>query len=153
MRSTPTNSDDVIDSRDVIARIEELESERASLESDRDDAEEEEESASGEKSDKNDATAAREALEKWDESDEAAELKALQAFAKEAEGYAEDWNYGATLIRESYFKDYAQELVSDIGDMPKNIPDYIVIDWDATADNIRQDYTTVEFDGVDYYVR
>lgn len=31
MRNTPSNSDDVIDSRDIIARIEELEDERESL--------------------------------------------------------------------------------------------------------------------------
>lgn len=57
------------------------------------------------------------------------------------------------LIHEDYFKTYAQELVQDIGDLPNGIPSYIEIDWEATADNIRQDYTSVEFDGVTYYVR
>ena len=43
--------------------------------------------------------------------------------------------------------------MSDIGDLPKNIPRYIEIDWDKTADNLKQDYTSVTFDGADYYVR
>jgi hypothetical protein len=33
------------------------------------------------------------------------------------------------------------------------LPDWIVIDWDATADNLKVDYTEVEFDGVTYLVR
>jgi hypothetical protein len=40
-----------------------------------------------------------------------------------------------------------------IGDMPKEIPSYIVIDWDATAENIQADYTSVDFDGVTYWIR
>lgn len=151
------NTDDVIDSRDVIERLDELESERDALVeaiSDLCDAAE----------DVNDdpeafavANAARQAaeveLQEWDESEDGAEYRALSAFAKEAADYADDWQYGATLIRESYFTDYCRELVSEIGDMPRDIPAYIVIDWDATADNLRQDYTEVEFDGVTYLVR
>lgn len=136
-----SNSDDIIDSRDIIARIEELESERETLQDEVDTAEEE------------DKEAAEEALKEWDESEEATELKALQSLAEDAEGYCPDWGDGATLIRESYFEEYCQELLSDIGDLPRNIPHYIVIDWEATADNIKMDYTEVDFDGVSYFVR
>lgn len=119
-----SNSDDVIDSRDVIARIEELH-----------------DIATDETLDQNERTHANN------------ELGVLQAFADAAEGYAEDWQYGATLIRDSYFTDYAQELCEDIGDVPKDLPHYIEIDWTATARNIQADYTSVEFDGVTYWVR
>jgi hypothetical protein len=81
------------------------------------------------------------------------ELTALQALASEAEDYSEDWQYGATLIRDSSFTDYAQELCEDIGYLPKDFPAWIEIDWKATARNIQQDYTSVEFDGVTYWVR
>ena len=48
-----------------------------------------------------------------------------------------------------------QELYSmtKVGDMPKEIPHYIVIDWEATANNLRADYTTIEWGDQTYYVR
>lgn len=90
----------------------------------------------------------------FDEPSDYEELKALKSLAEEAEGYSEDWRYGATLIRDSYFKDYAQELADDIGAIksdagwPNNC-----IDWDRAARELRMDYTSVEFDGVTYWVR
>jgi hypothetical protein len=97
MRNEISNSDDIIDSRDVIARIAELETE---LEGSTFNEEDEiTASADGE----------------TDLSDEAAELKTLRELQEEAQGYAPDWQYGATLIRESYWVDYVQELLQDIG--------------------------------------
>lgn len=142
MKNAPTNTDDIIDSRDVIERIEELEAERSEL----GDA-------------LHDATtvrakrAAKKALDAWNASDEARELKALVALASEAEGYAADWKHGECLIRESYFTEYCEQLLEDIGDLPKDIPNYIVIDWEATARNLKVDYTEVDFDGVTYLIR
>lgn len=85
--------------------------------------------------------------------DEATEYKALKELEEQAEGYS-DWKYGATLIRESYFTDYAQQLAEDIGAVnadatwPNNC-----IDWDQAARELEQDYTQVDFDGVTYLVR
>lgn len=136
------NSDNVIDSRDVIERISELESERDELQDAVDSADDEKEKET-----------AQEALDEWDCSDEGLEFKALQSFAEDASGYCSDWIHGASLIRESYFTEYTQELLSDIGDLPRDLPSYIVIDWEATADNIKADYTEVDFDGVAYLMR
>jgi len=111
----PTNHDDVIDSRSILARIEELESSK--------------------------------------DDDDKEELTILRALAEEAENYSEDWKYGETLIRGSYFEQYCKELCTDIGDLPKDLPSYIVIDWDATANNIRADYAEVYFGDVLYLVR
>lgn len=149
-----SNSDDVIDSRDIIGRIEELQDERQAL------ADALEEIMDGDKpenasedSDYADRLAdATAELADWD-ADNGDELKALKALAEATEGYADDWQYGATLIRESYFVEYCQQLVEDIGDLPKGLPGYLVIDWEATADNLRVDYTAVDFDGVTYLVR
>lgn len=160
MRSTPSNSDDIIDSRDVIARIAELESERQGLTDALDAANDaraevssmdEDQAAKVERLD-GAVIDANDSLAIWDE-DNSAELNALKDLASEADGYAPDWAYGVTLIRHSYFVDYCQELLADIGDVPSDLPGYLVIDWEATASNIRIDYTTVDFDGVDYYVR
>ena len=120
--------DDVIDSRDIIERIEELESELAAF------VEETEGALS----------------ENFPDIDE---LKSLRALANDASQYSSDWEYGEPLIRYSYWEVYVQEMLEDCGDIPKDIPWYIAIDWETTADNIAQDYSIVEFNGVDYYIR
>jgi hypothetical protein len=87
------------------------------------------------------------------------ELATLESLLSDLEGNGgdEEWRgawYPATLIRESHFKDYAQELADDIGAInteagwPNNH-----IDWDAAADELLIDYTSTEFDGVTYYYR
>lgn len=111
----PDNHDDVIDSRDIIERISDLEG--------------------------------------TTDADEQAELESLEALAKEAEG-SPDWEYGETLIRDSYFADYAQELAEEIGAIkgdegwPLNC-----INWKQAARELQQDYFSVEFDGIDYWIR
>jgi hypothetical protein len=88
------------------------------------------------------------------EENETEELAMLLALQDEAAGYAPDWEYGATLIRDSYFKEYAQELADDIGAIPNDAAwPLTCIDWDQAARELQQDYTSVEFDGVTYWVR
>lgn len=159
-----SNADDIIDSRDVIARLEELTDERDELQ----DAEEaaletfddakasldvdDEESCDALSEARITHRAAEAALAAW-EADNGDEYRALKALADEAEGYAGDWHHGAALIRESYFTDYCKDMLEDCGDLPRDMPGYLIIDWDATADNLRVDYTEVDFDGVTYLVR
>lgn len=117
-------SDDVFDSREVIERIEELHAEIG------------------------DNTAPDDYVLERDE------LATLEAFAAEAEGYASDWHYGATFIRDSYFEDYARELADDLGIMPSDDSwPASYIDWEAAADALKMDYTTVEFWHETYWVR
>jgi hypothetical protein len=74
----------------------------------------------------------------------------------EGNGGDEEWRgdwYPVTLIRDSYFQTYARELLEDCGDIPRDLPDYIAIDWQTTADNIRVDYTACEIDGITYWYR
>lgn len=135
MANEITNSDDIIDSRDVIARIEELQADRDGFVIGAPDGTE---------------TAAP---DQWAEEypDDAAELEALEALASEAEDYAPDWTCGACLIRESYFEEYMDDMLEDIGELPKNLPPYLTITVDYDA--LRMDYTEVDFDGVTYLVR
>ena len=73
--------------------------------------------------------------------------------ALEDEG-VEDWEYGAHFIREDCFTEYAQELAEDIGAMARSLAwPLSYIDWDAAADALKMDYTTVEYLGRTYYVR
>jgi hypothetical protein len=115
---------DIIDSRDVDSRIEELEAER--------DA----------------------AAEAGTDFVDGEELAALVAFRDEAAGYAPEWLYGCPLIRDSYFKDYAQELAEDVGAL-KSAEEwpYTCIDWDKAARDLQADYSSAELDGVTYWFR
>lgn len=123
-----SNSDDIIDSREVIARIKELEAERE----------------------------ASDDPEAWEQSGspEADELVVLTGLAEEGESATSDWPYGAALIRDSYFKTYAQELSDDInGARGLAVRPFNCIDWDEAARELQMDYTAVEFDGVTYWTR
>lgn len=129
---TINNQADVIDVRDVIARVEEL---RSAIE------------------------AYAEKMTDWQENaDNTEELEQLESLLSELAGNGGDekWEgqwYPVTLIRDSHFEDYARELVEEIGDLPKGLPTYIEVDWEATARNVRMDYSPVEFDGVTYWYR
>lgn len=162
-----SNSDDVIDSRDITDRIEELESERGDLESAVEAAQEAldeaEEAAKGDETgettaDVNSASMALEdasqALREFDDSPAGEELATLRKLAEDGANYADDWEYGVTLIRDSYFQEYAEELADDIGAIDKKAGWPLnCIDWEAAADQLKMDYTAIEFDGVTYWVR
>lgn len=145
------NSDDLIDSRDVETRIDTLQDEREAL---ADAVEQDEEAAAAGELDETAVDDARQALAEWDD-ENSTELSALLRLREDAEGIAPDWPYGATLIRDSYFKAHTMELAEDIhGDALRSASwpfDYI--DWDRAADALKMDYTAVDFDGVTYWVQ
>jgi hypothetical protein len=91
------------------------------------------------------------AIDWLDEDDD--DRKALEALAEEAEG-SPDWQYGETLIRDSYFEEYAEELAEDTG-MVKGTEGWPLnhIDWEAAAEELQNDYFQVDFDGVTYWIR
>ena len=64
-----------------------------------------------------------------------------------------EWEHGNVLVHDTEWEEYVKELLEDTGEMPRDIPWYIVIDWESTADNIQQDYSCVEYDGTDYWFR
>jgi hypothetical protein len=142
------NYADVLDSRDIIERINELESD---IESQREHY--------GMLWDENDEVQGRDRTEYVDVSmeeshqDELDELKALRDLQNECEGYS-DWRHGETLIRDSYFEDYARELAEDGGMLKDNESwPYTCIDWEKAARELRYDYSAVDFDGVTYWIR
>lgn len=116
------NTQDIIDSRDIIARIEELEG-----------------------------------IENQG-SEEAQELAILLKVQEQAEDCA-DWQYGEALIRESYFTDYIKELIDDCYELPKEFNSgawpwrHMTLDYESAADEAKDDYTHIDFDGVTYLIR
>lgn len=127
-----TSAPDYFDSREVIERIEELETLLENAED-------------TELSDDDRA----EALEEFDRK----EYDALIALRDGAEGNIPDWQYGETFIREDEFTAYAMELLSDTGYLSADLPSWIIIDEEETADNMKVDYTEFEFMGTTYYAR
>ena len=125
------NTQDVLDSRDIIKRIEVLESEI--------------ESCGG--------------VHALGSRGCGHGLEALLELQEDAQDAA-DWDHGAELIRDTYFTEYAQELAQDLAeDIGEIVPGAFRgwplahIDWEAAAEALTLDYTDVEFDGVTYWVR
>lgn len=86
--------------------------------------------------------------------DEDAELEALHALAEQGADYCDDWQYGEVLIHDAYFVTYAQDFADDIGAINRDAAWPLShIDWDAAADDLRQDYTALDFDGATYWAR
>lgn len=138
------NTQDILDIRDIFERIEELEEEKESALEGLDP------SKYGNRRCKK--------WREWEDSPEFEELKNLEDFVSEFCGYGgnERWRgdwYPVTLIRDDYFEDYTEELLKDCGYLPNDLPSWIEIDWGKTADNVKVDYTSGEFDGVTYWGR
>lgn len=116
---------DTIDVRDIIARVEELDPEYSDIKL---------------------------------TDDEAKELAELQAILDDLKGnggdeqWRGDW-YPVMLISERTFEDHVRELLEDCGTIPKDLPWFVAIDWETTAQHIQGDYTPVEIDGVTYWYR
>lgn len=122
---------DYFDSRDMIERIEELEAlEEAALAED----------------------ATQEDRDEWGRALDD-ELATLREFADSVS--SSEWDHGMTFIAESHFEDYAEELCTDLGYLPDNLPGFLAsnIDWAGVAEDLRVDYTEYELDGNTYYTR
>ena len=157
-RHTISNSDDIIDSRAVIKRIADLESELEDTHNDAVERMRDTDFTEIPEDEHLDYTVLEDfeewlALEADNDNDDAIELRALRALAEDASG-SPDWRYGETLIRDSYFKTYAQELAEDIGAINRDATwPNMHIDWESAAEALQMDYTSVDFDGVTYWIR
>jgi hypothetical protein len=168
--NTIDNTDDIIDVRNIIERVEELREERDALQTAKDDAEAaaerpaewsvlQEKAMCFDNPERADDAAlyakAAEDLREWKASN-VEELARLESILSDLEGNGGDhqWDgswYPITLIRDTYFEAAMDELLEDIGDLPKNLPSYLTITVDYDA--LRMDYTSTEIDGVTYWYR
>lgn len=82
--------------------------------------------------------------------EEQAELEELD----ELESEVSEWMHGETMIPLDDFEDYAREFADDIGAIPdENRWPCTCIDWERAARELAMDYSTVTFQGTDYYIR
>ena len=77
--------------------------------------------------------------------------QAIEIIREHAADHPED---GVTCIRDEFFVDYCRVLIEDWCDeIPKELPDYVAIDWEETAENLRVYYTNFELAGARYWFR
>jgi predicted nuclease with TOPRIM domain len=160
-------SDETIDSREVIARQEELISEAETLQLKVDDliAEIKELETEGETSlTYEKLETLREALseaesELYDfEELYGGELEELASVVSQGED-SPDWVYGEALIHEDYFEDYIKDQISDCYVMPEEFTsgkwpwNHMEMDWYSAAEEAKQDYSEIEINGNILYIR
>lgn len=89
-----------------------------------------------------------------DDQDIVEEFMRLRDLDEQGQRIASDWTFGETLIREDYFVEYAEDYAGDVGLIneearwPNNH-----IDWEAAAEDLKQDYSTVTYGDATYLVR
>lgn len=151
--------DDVIDSRDIIRRHGELADVLEDLKAVIVDAKKDLETAEGEDEEdlKDDLESFEADLESFLAENED-ELTLLTEVVEEGE-CSPDWSYGETLIHERYFTDYTEELVNDCWEMPKEFNsgkwpwNHMTMDWEAAAEEAKQDYHEFTVANETYYIR
>jgi len=83
----------------------------------------------------------------------------LEGLKEEAEDIFElrdecnNYSRGESLINEDYWVDYVRQMAEDIDGIDTNNWPYDHINWDAAAEALRMDYTTITWRGQDFYVR
>ena len=82
------------------------------------------------------------------------EIEELEALKEEIENNSDEgFEYGIQIIHENDIDDYFSEMLFDCGYIPKDMPQWIEINWQATYNNMKQDYNEIELNGNTFYVR
>lgn len=135
------SGEDVFDSRDIQEWIDELESELDDYQTDRNEWEGAYPAVRGE--------------EPTPPDDLDAKRETLKALHEIRDACGREWVHGVGYYRDSYFKDYAQELAEECGycGNQKDNPLFQCIDWDKWAEMVQQDYSSIEVGGVTFWYR
>ena len=93
-----------------------------------------------------------EEIESWKEDFED-ELKEIEEIDDVENELGSEFEYGVTLVDVDDWEEYVEELLEDIGYIPKDFPSWIEIDWESTANNVKVDYMEVTYQGNSYLGR
>lgn len=137
---------DIIDTRDLIEKRDELK--QSILDSFLENFEHYEDQTD----DFDDILFEEEEIQSWKE-DWEDELEQIEEINKIEDEIGGEFDYGCTLVSEDYWEEYVEDLLKDCGYISKDLPSWIEIDWEATANNVKVDYTEVEYQGQTYYGR
>lgn len=176
MAAHVTLHDDIIDSRDIESRIDELEALKEAVDEAKEAVDERraelvEQFGGEEETDlrprewadlcdtdeelialiKAHAEAEQELIDEMDGDDE---LEQLQEVRTEVDGYSREWRSGVTLINDDYFERYAEQLADDLG-LISNTAQWpaTCIDWKRAAEELKSDYSSVDIGSETYWYR
>lgn len=82
------------------------------------------------------------------------EYEDLYNFISDLEDYCSDFKYGQAIIHEDHFVDYCEDLLKEYYFKIKtsgDLPNYIEINWEETANNMKEDYEEFWYDGATYF--
>lgn len=86
----------------------------------------------------------------WDFSD----YEELQGLINLREEIGREWSDGVELIRERDFTEYAQDYAEGVGAINDDAGwPACHIDWEAAANSLMMDYSSVDYEGETYYFR
>lgn len=83
------------------------------------------------------------------------EMQPVLEFAEEFKDYCPDYDYGGFAIHDMHFTEYVRDMVIEGGYITDELPWWISshIDWEGVADEVKMDYSAIEFDGETYWTR
>lgn len=93
-----------------------------------------------------------EEIESWKQDFED-ELKEIEEIDDVENELGSEFEYGVTLIDVDDFEEFIEQDLEDCGYIPKDFPSWIEIDWKATANNVKVDYTEVTYQNNSYLGR
>lgn len=139
-----TNSEDVIDVRDITDRVEYLE---------------EQPTVDDDGACYSCGTYLKTGDEEHELDCEVLELQRLNALLDELRGnggdhgWRDNW-YPLLLVRDSYFENFARDEAEQLGLIKSDMSwPYTCINWEEAAEQLQHDYSSISFDGVDYWYR
>ena len=93
-----------------------------------------------------------EEIESWKQ-DWQEEIDQITCIDEVEDEIGSEFDFGVTLIPEDDFTDYVKDLLKGCGYISDDLPTWIEIDWEATAKNVKQDYSELEYEGETYFYR
>ena len=147
-------SNNILDSRNLNTRLEELQSE---FDSWKDSLTPEQIADFKEKYETPESEELSDEEFSWEWEDEvgsdALELKNLVNLREQ---FGREWIDGITFVKDSYFEEFAEDEADQLGyfrNCDRNDWPFNCIDWSKAAENLQNDYSSVEFDGETYWYR
>jgi hypothetical protein len=150
-----SNADNIINVSDITARVDELRGERAEHDKENGTTRDDDGALNGECA-PDDNGMLRASVWESECSEDAEELANLEKLLEDLEGCGRSHTWGGNtypdmIISSDHFSEYVQEMAEDTGAVSRN--SWVVVDWEATANGVRQDYRAVDFDGTQYWYR
>ena len=93
-----------------------------------------------------------EEIESWKQ-DWQEEINQITCIDEVEDEIGSEFDFGVTLIPEDDFTDYVEDLLKGYGYISDGFPSWIEVDWEATAENVKQDYSELEYEGETYFYR